>query len=398
MGPARNLWSLVFALSLLGACSDSGSGTSNTGSSGETGGAGVERSCCLPYGACTMATETACTDQGGLLPLIDRCEIATCYDLTWPEAWHRTSFSGDVPLFCAAINEGRNTLPVPQMTARNPITGRTGDFSFETTIEENGATELILDEVRAATLTNRFPCGEGDYAYVLCASDDELVPGEYAMLWMKTQSDFPVETESYYQYGFVVDRDGDSDNNYESLMYPDDFFNGTDFWVVLSKAPGEGWSIAVQDATDGVITPIEDAKVRVIADTRGYITALVPASLLGAGPRAYRTTIHKHLGDLGENEPWSGAVVPPVSSPLASFYSLPPGTVPPEVLEACDDLVLHLESLPCNGQGASLSCSSVSDHDTSCDYTKYFTCIRDEFKCDGDMFIVPEGGCPVPTC
>jgi len=118
-----------------------------------------------------------------------------------------------------------------------------------------------------------------------------------------------------YQYGFVFDRDGNPNNNYQPHpSYPLDFFQDTDFWVVANYDPVNGWGLTISDATDGVITTaVSEAKMLILGNT---IFVFIPRSEFYSQNVGYRITCYKHPGDWGVGGDWSGDVQPSVADGL----------------------------------------------------------------------------------
>jgi hypothetical protein len=120
---------------------------------------------------------------------------------------------------------------------------------------------------------------------------------------------------NYFQYGFVFDRDGDTENNYEPYpSYPYDFFQDTDYWIVASYDPLSGWSLQATDAEDSAPTPVaSDAKMLILGNT---LILLVPREEFEAERIGYRLTAYRHPGDWGTGGDWDGDVQPPVADGL----------------------------------------------------------------------------------
>ena len=125
----------------------------------------------------------------------------------------------------------------------------------------------------------------------------------------------PADPTDYFQYGFVFDRDGDTENNYEPHpSYPYDFFQDTDYWIVASYSPGGGWTLVATDATDSApVTVDSDARMIVNGTT---LILLVPREEFLAEHIGYRMTAYRHPGDWGTGGDWDGDVQPPVADGL----------------------------------------------------------------------------------
>ena len=120
---------------------------------------------------------------------------------------------------------------------------------------------------------------------------------------------------NYLQYGFVFDRDGDTENNFEPHpTYPYDFFQDTDYWIVASYNPEVGWTLQASDATvSPPVTVSSDARMIV---TGNALILLVPRSEFMADYIGYRMSAYRHPGDLGVGGDWDGDVQPPVADGL----------------------------------------------------------------------------------
>ena len=128
--------------------------------------------------------------------------------------------------------------------------------------------------------------------------------------------DIPQNDPVYsYQYGFVFDRDGNQNNNYQPHpSYPLDFFQDTDFWVVANYDPINGWALTISDATNSIITTaVSEAKMLILGNT---IFVFIPRSEFYSQNVGYRMTSYKHPGDWGVGGDWSGDVQPSVADGL----------------------------------------------------------------------------------
>lgn len=139
------------------------------------------------------------------------------------------------------------------------------------------------------------------------SSDDWLV------FFNVLYKDIPLADQANsYQYGFVFDRDGNTNNNYQPHPdYPNDFFKDTDFWVVATYDPVNGWNLSVSDATNGVITTAtSEAKMIILGNT---IIVFIPRSEFFSQNIGYRLTSFCHPGDWGFGGVWSGDLQPSVA-------------------------------------------------------------------------------------
>jgi hypothetical protein len=143
------------------------------------------------------------------------------------------------------------------------------------------------------------------------SSDDYLV--FFNVMW----DSIPAADPTYhYQYGFVFDRDGDTENNYEPHpSYPYDFFQDTDYWIVASYDPTAGWTVAATDARNSAPTTVDsDAEIILVGNT---LILMVPRDEFLADNIGYRMSAYKHPGDWGWGSgDWDGDVQPPVADGL----------------------------------------------------------------------------------
>lgn len=161
-------------------------------------------------------------------------------------------------------------------------------------------------------LDDLFPCGPT----VLC-DYEPLDRGLFTVFTMEVGGDLPAgPTDLLYQYGFVVDINGDSSDNYRaSPMYPSDTFDNTDTWYEIEGGPG-GLEFSVTDARG--FRPIMSG-ARVVID--GPLMALIaPQNEVGGGPDApavrSRNTTFSHSGDYGQVDPFNIDAFPEVGQPL----------------------------------------------------------------------------------
>lgn len=157
-------------------------------------------------------------------------------------------------------------------------------------------------------------CGDNGDSYIICA--DSGPETTYKVLWAKLAADFPIVPEYYYQYGFVLDLDGEPGNNYEaSPNYPADFFDGTDRWYQLSGSPGGAWTLGATDVVDGA--PMSRPSGAHVVVSGANLLLLLPESEFGAASApGIRFTTFEHAGDWGATEPWTGDLYPIVGAPL----------------------------------------------------------------------------------
>ena len=141
-------------------------------------------------------------------------------------------------------------------------------------------------------------------------------PNDWLVFSNVLYEDLPASDQvNSYQYGFVFDRDGNTNNNYQPHSdYPNDFFKDTDYWVVLDYDPVNGWDLTVSDAKNGVITEVpSEAKMIIMGNT---IMVFIPRSEFSSQNIGYRMTSFRHPGDWGFDGDWDGDVQPSVADGL----------------------------------------------------------------------------------
>lgn len=130
------------------------------------------------------------------------------------------------------------------------------------------------------------------------------------------EQDIPAaDPDNQYQYGFVFDRDGNTNNNYQPHPdYANDFFKDTDFWIVADYHPDYGWGLTISDATSGVITSaISAAKVLLSGNT---LIVFVPRSEFTSQNIGYRVTAFRHDGSWANDVNAGADTQPSVSDGL----------------------------------------------------------------------------------
>ena len=146
--------------------------------------------------------------------------------------------------------------------------------------------------------------------------------GEYITFWMSVSDDIPLASPTeLYQYAFVCDSDADVGNNFvPAPAFPDDFFGGTDRWYELNYAPGTGWSLRcrVVGAGNVITTVASSARAIIKGDS---IVLVAPRSEFGVPNPPFRASTFAHLGDFGQNAPftWSGDPTPTVAEGLQTW-------------------------------------------------------------------------------
>jgi hypothetical protein len=197
----------------------------------------------------------------------------------------------------------------------------------ETALGALGGSHMELgDDARMRLFFNTvFPCGEGDVGFTFCPTPLGSSPGgEHLVIMARFDAPLSVavdDGQSQYQYGFVFDSDGVAENNYQaSASFPNDFFDGTDRWYVVSYGASSGWTMQVSQVTSGAPAVVPSAARIVLVDE--LMVLIVPASEFSIAEPPYRSTAFWHTGDFGRNPPhtWSGDVEPPVAEGLSTEY------------------------------------------------------------------------------
>ena len=110
------------------------------------------------------------------------------------------------------------------------------------------------------------------------------------------EKDIPFDDPEYrYQYGFVFDRDGNTDNNFQpNPDFANDFFKDTDFWIVAYYNSIDGWMLSITDATNGNVTATGSYAKMII--TGNTIIVFIPRDEFYAQNIGYRVTAFRHDG------------------------------------------------------------------------------------------------------
>ncbi len=186
-----------------------------------------------------------------------------------------------------------------------------------TTLTGYTAGRFTLDATTIASLR----CGSGmaPFRSTLCPPGGmPLQPGPAYFFLTSLAAPLP-ETDpgSVYQYGFPLERDGLSANDYvPGSAFPNDFFGRTDFWLELNRTSAGAWSLKASAVMNnmGVATSTR---------AHGFLNGsamgvVVNQSELSAMSPGFRFSAFCHRGDFGIPSPhlWSGSVYPPVAMPL----------------------------------------------------------------------------------
>jgi hypothetical protein len=161
-----------------------------------------------------------------------------------------------------------------------------------------------------------FPCGAGPAGRTVCASSRPAPAGRYVFLIVRFDGDIPLDDpERFYQYAFVFDADGRTNNNFRpDPQFPNDLFAFTDKWYELNYSPENGWEARVRDVRRNLAQVASDARF-VIAGRE--LAVFIPVSEFNIPAPTFRVTAFCHTGDFGlKGGPWSGDYFPPVNGPL----------------------------------------------------------------------------------
>ncbi len=168
-----------------------------------------------------------------------------------------------------------------------------------------------------------FPLGQGAEGFTVAATPSApLAAGSHCAFWLTTQETIPVaDPVQRFQYALVVDSDTNPANNYQpAAAFPDDFFGGTDRWYELNYAPSTGWALRCRVVGPGnTITTVASAARAVLSGDTFLL--LVPRTEFVVANPPFRATTFAHLGDFGQNPPytWSGDPTPTVAEALRSW-------------------------------------------------------------------------------
>ena len=287
--------------------------------------------CCIESGACILAPAATCLELGGVTHPGTSCRDvdcgAGCSDQTVDAS---DAAKVGPPAVGAKVMDLVNALicGVDLVTPHSDGESEKAGAGDHTEVHAMGA--LRVPEVPAALLAGAFSedgllrCGEGALGLTLCPAGAGPMPaGDYVLALNVTLGKIPLEdSESWYQYGFVFDADGEEANNYQATeAFPNDFFQGTDRWYAAGCDPAAGWQLQVTDASGE--WPQEAPTNARIVIAGSTMVLVVPGAEFEVPEPDFRVTAFQHAGDWGTTPPhdWSGDVEPPMSSGLAAFPS-----------------------------------------------------------------------------
>jgi hypothetical protein len=191
----------------------------------------------------------------------------------------------------------------------------------ETTITSVSMSTISLSPEAAWASESWGTCGdEVDGSTIVCTQDQgPLEEGDYWLFETTYADDIKSNVDcddgevmcDQYQYGLVFDREGV--RNYDSERYPNDFFNGTDAWLVLNNSVW-GPALVATDASEEIFQ-LFPGRFRVYIKGQ-TISWLIPADPALDGVIGARTSVFRYLGDFGFQDEWAGSVTPEVGQPL----------------------------------------------------------------------------------
>jgi len=215
---------------------------------------------------------------------------------------------------------GLGVYPRPlSFTGSTPVTG-TG------TTQINGFYSGLMLDLNWGNLTTppgaptAKPCGAIDGGEFVCPVDQSPTAntGSWLIAGMLVDENIPLnDPTNRYTFGFVMDGDGNPDNNYVATNpdFENDFFQETDLWYTVEYNPTDGWSMFGIDAS-GPGNPqrfFTDAGV-VIRDNMVLIA--IPASEITLQYPTIRFSAFRHQGDFGQSLPYGLDYDPALGEPL----------------------------------------------------------------------------------
>lgn len=173
--------------------------------------------------------------------------------------------------------------------------------------------------VTPAGLPTVKPCGAIDGGEFVCPEDQSGTTnsGSWLIAGMLLEDDVPLNDPTYrYTFGFVMDGDGNPDNNFEpDPAFENDFFQDTDLWYTIEYNPTDRWTMFGIDAS-GVGNPqrfFTDAGA-VIRDNMVLIA--IPSDEITLLYPTIRFTAFRHQGDFGQSLPYGLDYDPGLDEPL----------------------------------------------------------------------------------
>ena len=191
----------------------------------------------------------------------------------------------------------------------------------------------FVGQTRVDAFNANYPCGAHAHGMTFCGMNTPLTQTSYIVVYAVLNGDLPATPTDFLQYGFVFDSNNDPSDNFKpDPAFPNDFFQGTDYWYTLNGSPQTGWEFhAMSAANNQIMGPATGASLAALATSAIATVArlivsgrtlilMIPRSELSAANPSVRFTAFRHTGDLGLGGNWSGDVQRPVNQPL---YPLP---------------------------------------------------------------------------
>jgi hypothetical protein len=168
-----------------------------------------------------------------------------------------------------------------------------------------------------------FPPGQGPQGFTVAANPSApLAAGDHCVFTLAVQEPIPLaDPTQRFQYAFVVDSGVSPANNWVPVpAFPDDFFAGTDRWYELNYAPSSGWQLRCRTVAAGNVLATVPSAARAILSGDTLLLVVPRSEFVVANP-PFRATTFAHLGDFGQNPPytWSGDPTPTVAEGLRSW-------------------------------------------------------------------------------
>jgi hypothetical protein len=168
-----------------------------------------------------------------------------------------------------------------------------------------------------------FPPGQGPEGFTVAATPSApLAAGDHCVFTLAVQEPIPLaDPTQRFQYAFVFDSDLAAGNNWvPAPAFLDDFFAGTDRWYELNYAPSTGWQLRCRTVAAGNVLATVPSAARAILSGDTLLLVVPRSEFVVANP-PFRATTFAHLGDFGQNPPytWSGDPTPTVAEGLRSW-------------------------------------------------------------------------------
>jgi len=219
---------------------------------------------------------------------------------------------------------------VPTLNASPDIEPQVPMLDFTEVFQIGGVTvTLTQDQLDEAFLGTepRFPIGPagGNFGRTFQpVRSQTMMPGDYLLAWQSVEGEIPLDDpERTLQFSLVLDRDGDTGNNFMAAMGQENNpQQNTDTFFQGFYNPNSGFSFVVQDGQTtppGLLT--SSARMVFFGQVQFFVIPLAelgnPTDLRG------RFITFAHFGDFGSIEPWSADPTPPVTEARFVFDTQP---------------------------------------------------------------------------